>query len=188
MTEFTPDLQAKFTNQMLYEFATNLDRVLRDRLRSIAGKVPNVTLSLLRFEIMEANADDISAHYELFFQDSGRISEMKKINPGKVLPSDVILDWIKRGRQGLFRKTPGYTQQPGKLSEAKKMERIAYAIARTKSKGTRRSGKKKIERQWINKSFYGFYNRLVTEFITKQAEFLQGAIAQGFEGAQKIEI
>ena len=188
MTEITPQIQADFTNKLLKEFAEGLDEVLKNRISAISGKVPSQTLSLIRYKIIEASASDISAKYELYFQDSGRLSEMKNLKGGNPLPVDAILEWIRRGRSSLFRKTPGYTKSPSRLSQAKKEERIATAIAFAKAKGTRRRGKKLKERQWINKNIYGWYNRLVSDFITQQSEVLREMIKQGFEGLENIEV
>lgn len=181
MIEYTPALQAEFTNKILSDFANGLDQVLKSRLSSISPKVPHSTIQNLRYEIMEANASDISARYGLYFQDSGRHSEMRKLSGGKPLPIDVIMDWIRRGRENLFSKTPGYQQKSEGLSRAKKTERVATAIAFSKAKGTIRRGKGLKERQWLNRYFYGWYGRLVEDFILKQTEFLQGSISKGFE-------
>ena len=77
--EYTPELQAEFTNEVLTQFAEGLDQVLRDRLNAISPKVPQSTIQNLRYQIMEANASNISAQYKLYFQDSGRQSEMKRL-------------------------------------------------------------------------------------------------------------
>ena len=143
MAEVSPTLQAEFTNEILRDFAVNLDKVLKSRLLQIGGKAPHITVRLLRYEIMEARASDISAQYRLFFQDSGRLSEMRRLRPGQQLPVDDIIAWIRRGRSSLFRFVPGYEQKPNNLSLAQQEERIAFAIAKSKMKGTVRKRKER---------------------------------------------
>jgi hypothetical protein len=182
--QYTPELQAQYTNELLEKFGRTLDQALKERLKEINPKVPSQTIQSLRYQIIEANASDISAQYFLYFQDSGRISEMRKISPGRVLPVDAILDWIKKGRQGLFSKTPGYQEGASSLDKAKKLERIASAIAVAKSKGTARKPKERKERAWVNKYVYSWYNRLVSDFIDKQGEFLIGMV----KGAMPLDL
>jgi hypothetical protein len=177
--DVSPKTQADFTNELLKQFAVGLDDVLRQRLREISGKVPHHTIQNLRYQIMEASASDISAEWHLYFQDSGRISEMKKINPGKMLPVNSILEWIKRGRERLFSGIPGYKGE-SRLSKGKQLERIAYAIAVTKAKGTIRKKKERKERAWVNGNVYGWFNGLIGRFIDKQTDFLKELVKTGF--------
>ena len=187
--EVTPAIQAEFTNRLLNDFARGLDQVLKGRLRKISGKVPHSTISLIRFNIMEANAGDISADYRLYFQDSGRLSEMKNLKGGKQLPVDEIIAWIKRGRAGIIRGVPGYKGQSANIPRQKQIERVAFAIAKARGKkGQRRRGRKLKERQWINKNLYGWYNRLVDDFITEQSTLLQDLIRQEFKALEDFRV
>lgn len=184
--EVTPQIQADFTNQMLTEFAVGLDQVLQARLQEITGKVPHETIQLMRYEIMEANASDISARYSLYFQDSGRISEMKNLKGGRMVPVDQILAWIRRGRAGLFKKK-GSRGSGGAIANAREQEAIAFAIARSKKKAVKRRGKKLKDRQWINRNFYSWYERLVSDFITRQPEILKQLIEHTIDPLKNIE-
>ena len=184
--EITPELQAAFTNKLLRDFAKGLDQVLKGRLQAIGGKVPNSTISLLSFNIMEASAADISAKYFLYFQDSARHSEMKNLKGGKMLPVEDILEWLTRGRANIIKNIPGYGQKPGNISRAKAMERVAWAIAISRGKkGQRRRGQKLKERQWINKNFYGWYNRLIEDFIVKQGDLLHHLLSRQLHRKEK---
>lgn len=185
--EFPPELQTKFTNELLTEFAQNLDKALRQRLLAIRPKVPSQTIQALRYEIMEAKAGEISAQYRLIFQDSGRHSEMKQLNYNKQLPVDVIMDWVERNK-AKFQTVSGYQERPRRLSENQQIKRIAWAIVRSRSRTIIRRGRKKKARTWLNPTFYGFFNKLVEEFITKQADYLQNALASGFNGAKTIQV
>lgn len=185
--EITPELQAKFTNELLQEFAEALDTALRARLSDIAPKVPQETIQLLRYEIMEASATDISAKMQLILQDSGRLSEMKQINRKGMVPIEIIKDWVKRNRSK-FKRVPGYEGQPQRLSEAKQVERIAWAVAINQRGVKIRRGKKKRERTWVNPTFYGFVNRLIGDFQTRQAEVLQRLIQEGLEGLEEKQL
>lgn len=185
--EVTPELQAKFTNELLHEFAQALDVALRARLSEIAPKVPQETIQLLRYEIMEASASDISGKMQLILQDSGRLSEMKTINRQGMVPIEIIKDWVKRNRSK-FNRVPGYEGQPQRLSEAKQIERIAWAVA-IKQRGIKvRRGRQKRERTWLNPTFYGFVNRLIGDFQTRQAELLQRMIREGLEGLEEKQL
>lgn len=189
MKEVSPQLQAAFTNKLLNDFAKGLQVVLKSRLSAIAGKVPNATLKLISYQIMEASASDISAKYMLYFQDSGRLSEMKNLRAGGQLPVEEILAWIRRGRAALFKSIPGYGREAGAIEQAKKEERIAWAIAKSKGKiATSRRGRKLKERQWINKNFYSWYNRLIEDFILKQSETLQNLVKQGMQPLEKLAV
>lgn len=188
MAEFTPELQARFTNEMLNEFGRGLDQVLRARLAAISGNVPSQTVQLIRYQIMEASASDISAKYELYLQDSGRISEMRNINQKKRVPVEEIIAWIENGRRNIIRNVPGYQRIDNQLSERKQIERVAWAIARSKIGQQRRRGAKLKGRQWLNKNIYGWYGRLVQDFIRKQPEYLEQMIKSLVEPLQKLEI
>lgn len=183
--EFPPELQAKFTNELLDAFAVNLDKALRERLAQIRPRVPSQTISNLRYEIIRAKASDISAAFKLYFQDSGRISEMRNVSYTKQRPVDVIADWVKKNRSQ-FNKVPGYTNGAPKLTEQQRVNRIAWAIVRSQSKNVIRRGRKKKERTWINPTFYGFFNRLVGDFITEQGEYFQNVIKSSMDGAKTI--
>lgn len=183
--EFPPELQAQFTNELLEAFAVNLDKALRERLAKISPRVPGQTIRNLRYEIIKAKGAEITAGFKLHFQDSGRISEMRNVTYTKQRPVDVIADWVKKNRSQ-FPKVPGYTDGAPKLTEQQKVSRIAWAIVRSQSKTVIRRGRKKKERTWLNPTFYGFFNRLVGDFITEQGEYFQNAIRSGMEGAKEI--
>lgn len=172
---FTPLLQAKFTNEVMMEFAQGLDLVLRSALRQRAGRVPSQTIEALRYKFIEAHAGDISAKYELYFQDSGRHIDMKKLKANERAPVDQILDWVRRQGLGKFKRVPGYEERPQRLSEAKQLERIAAAIAVAKGKSRTRTRKQIRSSQWLNRNFYKWFGRLVEDFIDKQSEFLREA-------------
>ena len=187
--EITPAIQAEFTNRILGQFARGLDQVLKGRLRKISGRVPSSTISLIRFNIMEANAGNISADYRLYFQDSGRHSEMKNLKGGKQLPVDEIIAWIKKGRAGIIKTIPGYKSRGANIPREKQIERVAYAIAKYRGKkGQRRRGRKLKERQWINKNFYGWYNRLIEDFIVEQSTLLQDLVKQEFKALEDFRV
>lgn len=185
--DFPPELQAQFTNELLEDFAVQLDKALRERLLAIQPRVPSQTIQALRYEIMRARASDISAGFKLYFQDSGRISEMRRVNYTKQRPVEVIADWVKRNR-AQFKQVPGSTDGGGGLSENERVNRIAWAIVRSQSRQVIRRGRRKKERTWLNPTFYGFFNRLVGDFILKQGEYFQNVIRSGFDGAKKMEV
>ena len=179
--EISPQAQAEFTNRLLHEFGAVLYSALKQNLRAISPRVPEETIRNLQYQIIEANAQDISAAFELSFQDSGRISEMRKIYQGKMVPLDVIREWVKKNRDQ-FSRVSGYQNQPQRLSEAKQIERIAWSIAiNRKGREIRLRGRKKKQRTWLNPTFYGFANRLIGEFQTKQGDFLRQILAQGLD-------
>ena len=185
--EVTPDLQAKVTNELLQEFSQALEVALRGRLSEVAPLVPRETIQLISFEIMEASASDISAKFQLMLQDSGRISEMKTVNRKSMVPLEVIKDWVKRNRSK-FKRVPGYRAAPQKLSEEKQIERIAWAVALNQRGVITRRGRKKRERTWLNPTFYGFVNRLIGDFQTRQADLLQRLIKEGLEGLEGPQV
>lgn len=178
MSEVTPELQAKFTNELLNEFAAALDKALRENLSRISPKVPSQTIRAIRFSIMEASASDISAQLTLTFQDSGRISEMKVIERSKMVPIEVIKDWVQRNRKE-FTRVPGYQERPRHLNEAKQIERIAWSIAINRKGREQRRGKAKRERTWLNPTFYGFLGRLIGDFQERQGDLLRQMIRDG---------
>ena len=188
-TSITPQIQADFTNEVLQQFAQGLDKVLRERLRAISGKAPHQTIQNLRYHIIQANASNISAQWHLYFQDSGRHSEMKKLKGGKILPVAAILDWIKRGREKDFRLVPGYTHE-SRLSKAKQLQRIAWAIAITKAKGTIRKARERKERAWVNRNVHLTLFGIGIDMILKY--LLDGAIGElpivGFDDFSNVEI
>lgn len=181
-----PQLQADFINEVLTEWAQEIHVILLNQLREKMGSVPNETISNLRYKVMKASAIDLSAKFELFFQDSGRHVDMKQLRPGQRLPVDMILEWVKRKGLKAFRKVPGY---PGgkisQLDEGSQLQRIASAIAIAKAKGTIRRGKKRKKSQWLNPYFYTYYNKLIGRMISQQSDFLiaanKGEITQVFD-------
>ena len=183
--DFPPELQSAFTNDLLQSFAIQLDKALRERLRAISPKVPSQTIQALTYRILKAKAGDISAKFEMSFQDSGRISEMKQIEYKGLRPIDALEEWVKKNRAS-FTRIPGYKDQAPGLTEQQKVRRIASAIAFSQAKVVIRRGRDKKERTWLNPTFYGFFNRLVGDFITEQAEYFQNVIRSSIDGAQEI--
>lgn len=183
----TPEIQAAFTNKLLTEFATGLDQVLRARLAAIGGRVPEETIKLLRYNIIQASASDISAKYELYFQDSARISEMRNINQTKAPSVDDILDWLEK-RPQIVKTIPGYRQGVQPIRNRKSLERVAFAIAKSKVGQLKRSGRKLKERQWLNPNFYSWYDRLIADFIKKQPELLGQMVKDLMEPLQTLQI
>lgn len=178
MTQLSPNIQADFTNQILSEWAKEVYQILIGQLREKVGHVPSSTAKNLAYKILMASASDVSARFQLFFQDSGRHVDMKRLQPGDVLPVDVIRAWVKRQGIQAFRKIPGYSRKRSarKLSNAQKIDRIASSIAISKSKGTVRKGKKRSRSRWLNPYFYSYYFKLIGRFISRQADFLKKAI------------
>lgn len=177
---FTPEEQVAFVNEIMRNFAEGLDRSLRARLRDIDGKVPHETIKNLRYHIIEANVSKISAEWQLYFQDSGRHVEMKRLDiKKKTLNVDAILDWIKRGRASDFQEVPGYKEKPTRLSRAKQLERIAFVIAASRAKIKVKKLRERREKRWVNKKVYGWFNALLKNFIDQETEFLKQMVDEG---------
>lgn len=178
MTKLTPQEQADVTNNILKEWAEEVHQLLLQQLRERTGNVPSSTVRNLTYRLLLSSAGDLSAKFELFFQDSGRHVDMKRLNPGNPLPIDVIIDWVKRKGSGSFSFVPGYDTkgEAGKLSEQDKIQRIAAAIAFAKAKGTIKKGEARRKSQWLNPYFYEYYGKLIGRFFYKQGDYLKEAI------------
>lgn len=178
MTKLTPQEQADVTNNILKEWAEEVYQLLLQQLRERVGNVPSSTVRNLTYRLLLSSAGDLSARFELFFQDSGRHVDMKRLNPGDPLPIDVIIAWVKRQGVGSFRFVPGYDTkgESGNLSQQNKIQRIAAAIAFSKAKGTIKKGAARKKSQWLNPYFYEYYGKLIGRYFYQQGDYLNEAI------------
>lgn len=182
MRMLTPKEQAAFLNEVLESWAEETEAVLKQQLRERAGHVPEETIRLLHYRLLLATSSNVSASFHLYFQDSGRHVEMKRLNYQRPLPASEIIDWVMK--KGLTRKRrkalPGYKKGARvKLSERQKAERIAYAIAFSKGK-TRKRRKKS---RWYNKYIYGRVTNLIRRIIREQGDYLANALKAEAENA-----
>lgn len=174
----TPEQQAAFQNEILQEWAFEVERVLKDQLRDKVGFVPSDTLKALRFKVLEAAANDPSAQYFLTFNDSGRISEMKEIQFSKrpfAAGNNFILEWVKKYQQKFSGgEVPGYTATSRiGISREKQLSRIASAIIASKAGQIKRRDRKGGRRRWYNKTFYAQIDVLIRNLVQEQAIRLQ---------------
>ncbi len=173
--KLTPEDQAAVFNLVLRRFAEQLYAALKENLGAKSPHVPNVTLQNLSDRVIAANANNIAGAYELWFQDSGRHVDMRRLREGKPTNLEAMREWVKEQGLSKFAHVPGYGDAPTKLSEAKQIERIADAISFSRARGIQKTRKQQSLSSWLNRTFYAFFGKLIENFQTRQADFLKEA-------------
>lgn len=173
--EFTPELQAKFINEVLEQWVFETDKILHEEISKKSRHIPEETIENIRFEILRATSGDV-ASVLLSFQDSGRHVDMRQLNFTNLPISKdehFIYEWAKKQGKRRFRKgVPGYKEGSKPRSEDAEILRIANAIVASKKRG----GKKRRRRgRWFNKPFYKQVGQLVRMLLREQADFARRA-------------
>ncbi|MEL6803858.1 MAG: hypothetical protein AAFO91_08775, partial [Bacteroidota bacterium] len=133
--------QQEFINELLQDWAADVDAILRQELRKRVDRVPTETLRNLQYKVLKAASQDDSAKYFLSFQDSGRHVDMRRIDYSRrpiSFDKNFILQWVKKQGVNKFRFVPGYSAASrSQLSEEQQASRIASAIIVHKARGIR---------------------------------------------------
>ncbi len=184
--KFTPKLEAQFINESLELWQKDLDKALREQLKAKAGRVPHETINKLKYAIAYASPGNLQASIELWFQDSGRLVEIKNKKFKGQLPVDVIADWVDRNYSRFEERSEIKRRKP--LSRKKRVQAIAWAIAVAKGKNTADSRRRK-ENRWYNKTLYSLVSALIEGLYKYQAEFLRNTTkAEIIEAVGKIKL
>lgn len=178
--KFTPYEQERFVNKVLDEWASDTLAELQSALKERYGFVPTETLEVMKWELFQA-ASGRPARASLSFQDSGRISEMRRVEFRKApitREENFILEWVKKRGVEKFNNVPGYPDQSRvNISKEKQASRIASAIIFSKV-GKIVTPRQRRKRKWYNTEFYSQVEVLVKTLIKRQGEFLLEGIKE----------
>lgn len=180
--------QQQFINDLLQDWAAEVERVLQAQIRKRGQHVPSETLANLRTVVIKAAAQDDVAGFQLIFQDSGRHVDMRQLSYRKKPISrdeNFILNWVRRMGLNKFRAVPGYKKKGRiELSKEQQMGRIAAAIIHSKGRNLRKGRRRG---RWFNKTFYGQVEQLIDDILDKQADYLQQQIVPPLREAFKAK-
>jgi hypothetical protein len=162
----------------------DVDPALRAAIVRRQKNIPEETLSNLRHDVL-TDLGSAMAEYQLAFQDSARLVDMKRLVFTKrpiQQGNNFMLEWAKKKGLKAFKKgVPGYKSgSKSKLTDDQKLERIASAMIRAKSNPNYTH---KSRGRWYNRLIYKLISRLTSRLRFNQADYFAGVMREEIEKA-----
>lgn len=182
MTTFTAKKAEEFIEEEIRAWVReDVHPSLRQAIKRRQKHIPEETFENLEHEILKATGEVLGG-YELSFQDSGRLVDMRQLNWDKrpiQIGDNFIYEWAKKKGKNKFRKgIPGYTKKSrSNLTEEQQIQRIASAIIASKTKNR----KYKRRGQWYDKTIYSLIGRLTARLTRNQSAWIEGATRDKIE-------
>ncbi|MDJ1468152.1 hypothetical protein [Xanthocytophaga flava] len=173
----TSEELSRILNEELTYYRTYALNRLSESMRKAGVILSGETLKSLHAEVLQASQNNV-ARLLLYFNESGRIREMRNLTYRQLPPQSEIEAFVRKVGVSNFRYVPGY--KFGHIpTEDIAVRRIAWGIRIAKRRENTTKPKK-----WYAKTFYSSLNVLVDNIITRYqqttGQVIGGSIRDGF--------
>lgn len=162
------------TNKILGQWYRQLYIKLNAELAAKNLKLEGTLQQSLNGYIQSA-AGDVAAELRLYFEDYGRIQDLKYRYNGKMPPLKAMMDYIDKVGLDKFKYVPGYPvgifpigQSKSKYGNGERISKLRIAWGLSKSRVA--ESKTRGNRKWYAKTVWGNINALINELLGKVGE------------------
>ncbi|WP_020531403.1 hypothetical protein [Flexithrix dorotheae] len=101
------------------------------------------------------------------FKAHGSFRELRTLDFTQNQSGEIFKKWVEKKGLSAFKYVPGYQKKPARLPKESQLQRIAWAIAFSRTDGSYKHKRKK----WFSKLVYSRMAKVTSEIITKHADF-----------------